>query len=146
MTYFLSCQGSHNDCALSSPRSRGRGRGRRRFGTGRRPGRPPKFLCLDPPLEPSGDKTAVREIWIYLDDYTLFPKSYPRGISYTYLRIKTLLKNIFTKDKLKSCHNVAGKQDKMWHWITSHYYIFFLYYAFSSRRHWSCLRSHWRSR
>eukprot|EP00066_Takifugu_rubripes_P017652 XP_011606918.1 PREDICTED: PR domain zinc finger protein 10 isoform X2 [Takifugu rubripes] len=48
----------HDEKLNSITKSRGRGRGRRRFGTGRRPGRPPKFLCLDPPLEPSGDKTA----------------------------------------------------------------------------------------
>uniref|UniRef100_A0A665VZL8 PR domain zinc finger protein 10 n=1 Tax=Echeneis naucrates TaxID=173247 RepID=A0A665VZL8_ECHNA len=39
--------------------SRGRGRGRKRFGTGRRPGRPPKFIRLDPPVEVGADKTAV---------------------------------------------------------------------------------------
>uniref|UniRef100_H3DFU1 PR domain zinc finger protein 10 n=1 Tax=Tetraodon nigroviridis TaxID=99883 RepID=H3DFU1_TETNG len=44
--------------SVTKSRGRGRGRGRRRFGTGRRPGRPPKFLCLDPPLEASGDKTT----------------------------------------------------------------------------------------
>ncbi len=51
---------------LSSLRSRGRGRGRgrRRFGTGRRPGRPPKFIRLDPPIDASGDKTPVRHTLI----------------------------------------------------------------------------------
>uniref|UniRef100_A0A671XR33 PR domain zinc finger protein 10 n=1 Tax=Sparus aurata TaxID=8175 RepID=A0A671XR33_SPAAU len=39
-------------------RGRGRGRGRRRFGTGRRPGRPPKFIRLDPPGDSGGDKTT----------------------------------------------------------------------------------------
>ncbi|XP_030620653.1 PR domain zinc finger protein 10 isoform X1 [Chanos chanos] len=37
------------------PKGRSRGRGRKRFGTGRRPGRPPKFVRLEPPVE-SGDK------------------------------------------------------------------------------------------
>lgn len=41
-------------------RGRGRGRGRRRFGTGRRPGRPPKFIRLEPQLDSGGDKTTVR--------------------------------------------------------------------------------------
>uniref|UniRef100_A0A665VYK5 PR domain zinc finger protein 10 n=1 Tax=Echeneis naucrates TaxID=173247 RepID=A0A665VYK5_ECHNA len=43
----------HDDKISSLPRSRGRGRGRgrKRFGTGRRPGRPPKFIRLDPPVE-----------------------------------------------------------------------------------------------
>lgn len=44
--------------SVSRSRGRGRGRGRRRFGTGRRPGRPPKFIRLDPPLDNSGDKTT----------------------------------------------------------------------------------------
>uniref|UniRef100_A0A3Q3AXG3 PR domain zinc finger protein 10 n=1 Tax=Kryptolebias marmoratus TaxID=37003 RepID=A0A3Q3AXG3_KRYMA len=44
--------------------SRGRGRGRKRFGTGRRPGRPPKFLRLDPPpVDANGDKTSVRQLF-----------------------------------------------------------------------------------
>lgn len=40
-------------------RGRGRGRGRKRFGTGRRPGRPPKFIRLDPPVDTGGEKTTV---------------------------------------------------------------------------------------
>lgn len=40
-------------------RGRGRGRGRKRFGGGRRPGRPPKFIRLEPQLDSSGDKTTV---------------------------------------------------------------------------------------
>ncbi|KAM9732864.1 LOW QUALITY PROTEIN: PR domain zinc finger protein 10 [Menidia menidia] len=50
----------HDDKLNSASRSRGRGRGRgrKRFGTGRRPGRPPKFIRLDPPADPSGDKTT----------------------------------------------------------------------------------------
>ena len=44
---------------VSKPRGRGRGRGRKRFGTGRRPGRPPKFIRLEPPVDTSVDKTAV---------------------------------------------------------------------------------------
>ncbi|XP_046892312.1 PR domain zinc finger protein 10 isoform X2 [Hypomesus transpacificus] len=43
---------------VSKPRGRGRGRGRKRFGTGRRPGRPPKFIRLEPPVDTSVDKTA----------------------------------------------------------------------------------------
>uniref|UniRef100_A0A8C7IEC4 PR domain zinc finger protein 10 n=1 Tax=Oncorhynchus kisutch TaxID=8019 RepID=A0A8C7IEC4_ONCKI len=35
------------DC-VTRPKGRARGRGRKRFGTGRRPGRPPKFIRLDP--------------------------------------------------------------------------------------------------
>ncbi|XP_023663030.1 PR domain zinc finger protein 10 [Paramormyrops kingsleyae] len=42
---------------VSRARGRSRGRGRRRFGTGRRPGRPPKFIRLDTPAESSEDKT-----------------------------------------------------------------------------------------
>ncbi|XP_029027294.1 PR domain zinc finger protein 10 [Betta splendens] len=37
--------------SVSRSRGRGRGRGRKRYGTGRRPGRPPKFIRLDPPVE-----------------------------------------------------------------------------------------------
>ncbi|KAM7412701.1 hypothetical protein PAMA_020195 [Pampus argenteus] len=44
--------------SVTRPRGRGRGRGRKRFGTGRRPGRPPKFIRLDLPVEAGGDKTA----------------------------------------------------------------------------------------
>lgn len=44
--------------SVSRSRGRGRGRGRKRFGTGRRPGRPPKFIRLDPPGDSSGDKTS----------------------------------------------------------------------------------------
>uniref|UniRef100_A0AAQ5YDL4 PR domain zinc finger protein 10 n=1 Tax=Amphiprion ocellaris TaxID=80972 RepID=A0AAQ5YDL4_AMPOC len=47
--------------SVSRSRGRGRGRGRKRFGTGRRPGRPPKFIRLDPPVDSSGDKTTVRD-------------------------------------------------------------------------------------
>lgn len=43
---------------VTKPRGRGRGRGRKRFGTGRRPGRPPKFIRLEPLVDPSGDKTT----------------------------------------------------------------------------------------
>uniref|UniRef100_A0A673BB48 PR domain zinc finger protein 10 n=1 Tax=Sphaeramia orbicularis TaxID=375764 RepID=A0A673BB48_9TELE len=46
--------------SVSRSRSRGRGRGRKRFGTGRRPGRPPKFIRLDPPVDSAGEKTTVR--------------------------------------------------------------------------------------
>ncbi|KAI1893664.1 hypothetical protein AGOR_G00126030 [Albula goreensis] len=42
---------------VSRARSRGRGRGRKRFGTGRRPGRPPKFVRMDTPVESSEEKT-----------------------------------------------------------------------------------------
>uniref|UniRef100_A0A8C9YPC0 PR domain zinc finger protein 10 n=1 Tax=Sander lucioperca TaxID=283035 RepID=A0A8C9YPC0_SANLU len=42
----------HDDKVNSVTRGRGRGRGRRRFGTGRRPGRPPKFIRLDAPDMP----------------------------------------------------------------------------------------------
>ncbi|XP_032400921.1 PR domain zinc finger protein 10-like [Xiphophorus hellerii] len=50
----------HDDKLSSASRSRGRGRGRgrKRFGTGRRPGRPPKFIRLDPAADTNGDKTA----------------------------------------------------------------------------------------
>uniref|UniRef100_A0A8C9SNN2 PR domain zinc finger protein 10 n=1 Tax=Scleropages formosus TaxID=113540 RepID=A0A8C9SNN2_SCLFO len=44
---------------VSRARGRSRGRGRKRFGTGRRPGRPPKFMRLDTPAESSEDKTKV---------------------------------------------------------------------------------------
>ncbi|XP_029302634.1 PR domain zinc finger protein 10 isoform X3 [Cottoperca gobio] len=44
--------------SVTRSRGRGRGRGRRRFGTGRRPGRPPKFIRLDPPVDGGGDKTT----------------------------------------------------------------------------------------
>ncbi|XP_054650728.1 PR domain zinc finger protein 10 [Dunckerocampus dactyliophorus] len=44
--------------SVSRSRGRGRGRGRRRFGTGRRPGRPPKFIRLDTPVEDDMDKTT----------------------------------------------------------------------------------------
>uniref|UniRef100_A0A8C4DP98 PR domain zinc finger protein 10 n=1 Tax=Dicentrarchus labrax TaxID=13489 RepID=A0A8C4DP98_DICLA len=56
----------HDDKLNSVTRSkgRGRGRGRRRFGTGRRPGRPPKFIRLDPPVDAGGDKTTVRDTLI----------------------------------------------------------------------------------
>ncbi|XP_035479079.1 PR domain zinc finger protein 10 isoform X2 [Scophthalmus maximus] len=50
----------HDDKLNSATRSRGRGRGRgrKRFGTGRRPGRPPKFIRLDPPVDAGADKTT----------------------------------------------------------------------------------------
>ncbi|XP_077422851.1 PR domain zinc finger protein 10 isoform X2 [Vanacampus margaritifer] len=50
----------HDNMIYSVGRSRGRGRakGRKRFGTGRRPGRPPKFIRLDVPVEDDMDKTA----------------------------------------------------------------------------------------
>uniref|UniRef100_A0AAZ3PVI2 PR domain zinc finger protein 10 n=1 Tax=Oncorhynchus tshawytscha TaxID=74940 RepID=A0AAZ3PVI2_ONCTS len=47
------------DC-VTRPKGRARGRGRKRFGTGRRPGRPPKFIRLDPSIATAGDKTPVR--------------------------------------------------------------------------------------
>uniref|UniRef100_A0A8C7ICW7 PR domain zinc finger protein 10 n=1 Tax=Oncorhynchus kisutch TaxID=8019 RepID=A0A8C7ICW7_ONCKI len=47
------------DC-VTRPKGRARGRGRKRFGTGRRPGRPPKFIRLDPSNATAGDKTPVR--------------------------------------------------------------------------------------
>nr|XP_043888254.1 PR domain zinc finger protein 10 isoform X3 [Solea senegalensis] len=43
-------------------RSRGRGRGRKRFGTGRRPGRPPKLMRLDPPVDSVVEKTEMLEL------------------------------------------------------------------------------------
>ncbi|KAM3874907.1 PR domain zinc finger protein 10 isoform 2-T2 [Diretmus argenteus] len=43
--------------SVTRSRGRGRGRGRKRFGTGRRPGRPPKFIRLDPPTDAGGEKT-----------------------------------------------------------------------------------------
>ncbi|XP_076002532.1 PR domain zinc finger protein 10 [Genypterus blacodes] len=44
--------------SVSRSRGRGRGRGRKRFGTGRRPGRPPKFIRLDTSLDSDGEKTT----------------------------------------------------------------------------------------
>ncbi|XP_036393099.1 PR domain zinc finger protein 10 isoform X2 [Megalops cyprinoides] len=44
---------------VSRARGRSRGRGRKRFGTGRRPGRPPKFVHLDTQAESGEDKTQV---------------------------------------------------------------------------------------
>ncbi|KAG5269059.1 hypothetical protein AALO_G00197830 [Alosa alosa] len=41
---------------VNRPKGRSRGRGRKRFGTGRRPGRPPKFIRLETPAE-SAEKT-----------------------------------------------------------------------------------------
>uniref|UniRef100_A0A8C5BVR3 PR domain zinc finger protein 10 n=1 Tax=Gadus morhua TaxID=8049 RepID=A0A8C5BVR3_GADMO len=38
----------HDEKLTSVTRGRGRGRGRKRFGTGRRPGRPPKFVHIPP--------------------------------------------------------------------------------------------------
>uniref|UniRef100_A0AAQ4QPU4 PR domain zinc finger protein 10 n=1 Tax=Gasterosteus aculeatus aculeatus TaxID=481459 RepID=A0AAQ4QPU4_GASAC len=51
----------HDDKLNSVTRSkgRGRGRGRKRFGTGRRPGRPPKFIRLDLPVDAAGEKTTI---------------------------------------------------------------------------------------
>uniref|UniRef100_M3ZZW6 PR domain zinc finger protein 10 n=1 Tax=Xiphophorus maculatus TaxID=8083 RepID=M3ZZW6_XIPMA len=53
----------HDDKLSSASRSRGRGRGRgrKRFGTGRRPGRPPKFIRLDPAADTNGDKTQKQQ-------------------------------------------------------------------------------------
>ncbi|XP_035010723.1 PR domain zinc finger protein 10 isoform X1 [Hippoglossus stenolepis] len=50
----------HDDKFNSATRSKGRGRGRsrKRFGTGRRPGRPPKFIRMDPPVDTGEDKTT----------------------------------------------------------------------------------------
>ncbi|XP_056139182.1 PR domain zinc finger protein 10 [Lampris incognitus] len=44
--------------SVTRSRGRGRGRGRKRFGTGRRPGRPPKFIRLEPLVDSGGDKTS----------------------------------------------------------------------------------------
>ncbi|XP_071352846.1 PR domain zinc finger protein 10 isoform X2 [Trachinotus anak] len=44
--------------SVTRSRGRGRGRGRKRFGTGRRPGRPPKFIRQDPPVDTGGEKTT----------------------------------------------------------------------------------------
>ncbi|XP_056297611.1 PR domain zinc finger protein 10 isoform X1 [Pseudoliparis swirei] len=44
--------------SVTRSRGRGRGRGRKRFGTGRRPGRPPKCIRLDPPVDTGGEKTT----------------------------------------------------------------------------------------
>lgn len=46
-------------------RGRGRGRGKKRFGGGRRPGRPPKYIRVEPQLDSSGDKTTV---WSHSDN------------------------------------------------------------------------------
>lgn len=45
--------------STSRSRGRGRARGRKRFGTGRRPGRPPKFIRLDTPVEDETEKMTV---------------------------------------------------------------------------------------
>lgn len=42
-------------CVFCRARGRGRGRGKRRFGPGRRPGRPPKFMRLEVTSE-NGEK------------------------------------------------------------------------------------------
>uniref|UniRef100_A0A4W5L8I7 PR domain zinc finger protein 10 n=1 Tax=Hucho hucho TaxID=62062 RepID=A0A4W5L8I7_9TELE len=52
---------------VTRPKGRARGRGRKRFGTGRRPGRPPKFIRLDPSVATAGDKTpnaALQHLFI----------------------------------------------------------------------------------
>ncbi|XP_076968553.1 PR domain zinc finger protein 10 isoform X3 [Tamandua tetradactyla] len=48
-------QGVQSEAVQSRTRGRGRGRGKRRFGPGRRPGRPPKFIRLEITSE-NGDK------------------------------------------------------------------------------------------
>ncbi|KAJ8368667.1 hypothetical protein SKAU_G00086950 [Synaphobranchus kaupii] len=55
---------------VSRARGRSRGRGRKRFGTGRRPGRPPKFVRLDTSTESSEDK---------IQDLLAFPGKRPFG-------------------------------------------------------------------
>lgn len=42
-------------CVFCRARGRGRGRGKRRFGPGRRPGRPPKFMRMEVTSE-NGEK------------------------------------------------------------------------------------------
>uniref|UniRef100_A0A3Q2XZS3 PR domain zinc finger protein 10 n=1 Tax=Hippocampus comes TaxID=109280 RepID=A0A3Q2XZS3_HIPCM len=44
-----------------SSRGRGRARGRKRFGTGRRPGRPPKFIRLDTPVNAALQPHFIRK-------------------------------------------------------------------------------------
>ncbi|KAK2846664.1 hypothetical protein Q5P01_009663 [Channa striata] len=48
--------------SVTRSRGRGRGRGRKRFGTGRRPVCPPKFIRLEAPVDASGDKTTMLEL------------------------------------------------------------------------------------
>uniref|UniRef100_A0A673B999 PR domain zinc finger protein 10 n=1 Tax=Sphaeramia orbicularis TaxID=375764 RepID=A0A673B999_9TELE len=57
--------------SVSRSRSRGRGRGRKRFGTGRRPGRPPKFIRLDPPVDSAGEKTTFPSLCLLLQNAAL---------------------------------------------------------------------------
>ncbi|KAJ8256639.1 hypothetical protein COCON_G00187910 [Conger conger] len=56
--------------SISRARGRSRGRGRKRCGTGRRPGRPPKFVRLDVSTESSEDK---------IQDLLAFPGKRPFG-------------------------------------------------------------------
>ncbi|KAF3693265.1 PR domain zinc finger protein 10 [Channa argus] len=48
--------------SVNRSRGRGRGRGRKRFGTGRRPGCPPKFIRLEAPIDASGDNITMLEL------------------------------------------------------------------------------------
>uniref|UniRef100_A0AAY4E0Z8 PR domain zinc finger protein 10 n=1 Tax=Denticeps clupeoides TaxID=299321 RepID=A0AAY4E0Z8_9TELE len=103
----------HDDkttAAFSRPKGRSRGRGRKRFGTGRRPGHPPKFIRLETPVEPA-DKTTVQ---CHVHFYTLTWS----GILHAVFFINAALQHLFIRKtfrpfKCSQCGKAFRDKDKL---------------------------------
>uniref|UniRef100_A0A8D3D5P5 PR domain zinc finger protein 10 n=1 Tax=Scophthalmus maximus TaxID=52904 RepID=A0A8D3D5P5_SCOMX len=100
----------HDDKLNSATRGRGRGRGRKRFGTGRRPGRPPKFIRLDPPVDAGADKTTVRD--------TSILETQKHSLSLSFLSQNAALQHLFIRKsfrpfKCTHCGKAFRDKDKL---------------------------------
>uniref|UniRef100_A0A673X2D1 PR domain zinc finger protein 10 n=1 Tax=Salmo trutta TaxID=8032 RepID=A0A673X2D1_SALTR len=103
---------------VTRPKGRARGRGRKRFGTGRRPGRPPKFIRLDPSIATAGDKTPVLECFCLCCVYCRNKK-----VIYSISVVSSLLQNAalqhlfirktFRPFKCTHCGKAFRDQDKL---------------------------------
>uniref|UniRef100_A0AAY4E1B1 PR domain zinc finger protein 10 n=1 Tax=Denticeps clupeoides TaxID=299321 RepID=A0AAY4E1B1_9TELE len=106
----------HDDkttAAFSRPKGRSRGRGRKRFGTGRRPGHPPKFIRLETPVEPA-DKTTVQ---CHVHFYTLTWSGILHAVFFIVL-LNAALQHLFIRKtfrpfKCSQCGKAFRDKDKL---------------------------------
>uniref|UniRef100_A0A669BKL8 PR domain zinc finger protein 10 n=1 Tax=Oreochromis niloticus TaxID=8128 RepID=A0A669BKL8_ORENI len=110
----------HDDklSSVTRSRGRGRGRGRKRFGTGRRPGRPPKFIRLDPPVDASGEKTTVSGSLMHLISENIAEVSASRALSLSFASQNAALQHLFIRKsfrpfKCTHCGKAFRDKDKL---------------------------------
>uniref|UniRef100_A0A3Q3FY88 PR domain zinc finger protein 10 n=1 Tax=Labrus bergylta TaxID=56723 RepID=A0A3Q3FY88_9LABR len=105
--------------SVSRSRGRGRGRGRRRFGTGRRPGRPPKFIRLEPLVDADEDKTTYLSASSFISAHPWHKTQFGfLTVSLSFCRQNAALQHLFIRKsfrpfKCTHCGKAFREKDKL---------------------------------